>query len=283
VLLIKFIISYILHTTRWRLPLASASLFALVLFSLDLAFEYANWTGDPEGCTIASGMITMFFVFLKQSVNFFLYDRAKMVHEALQITDWRLKTFRWIVWLNIAIGVHLFFAWSYFINFFGRVSTDTDCIYLTKYPAVIIAFAASDSLLNCGMLILFVAPLYLEMKKSAFLKTKATEKVEDLMIRNMRISLIVLFTDISALGTMAYFFINTNESDPSQEYLILWGNFAAVVDQVVAVLGTHAMTGGWIPLFVRRLSHKLKLLAHIRTRAAPSSTFSAPAGPGIGL
>jgi hypothetical protein len=201
----------------------------------------------------------MFFVFLKQSINFFLYDRAKIVHEALQIGDWRLTFLRWSVWLTIAFGVHLFFAWSFFLNFFGRVSVDGDCIYWTKYPEVIIAFAASDAFLNFCMLLLFAIPLYLQMRKSSSLQTKATEKVRNLMRKNMLLSMFVVCIDIAMLSTMAFFFISSDAFDTTQEHRILWGNFAAVTDQLCVVVGVHAMTGGWIPLTVRKRFRQFKL------------------------
>jgi hypothetical protein len=236
---------------RWRLPLACTSFVCLVLLSIDGTYEWVNWETNPDGCSLASGFITMFFVFLKQSINFFLYDRAKIIHEALQISDWKMKLLRWAIWLTIAFGVHLFFAWAYFINFVGRVSVDGDCIYITKYPEVIIAFAASDSCLNVGMLILFAAPLYLQVKSSSSLKSPATTKIKTVMRRNMVLSIVLVLIDISGLSTMAYFFITTDHNDTTKEHLVLWGNLAAVVDQTAVVIVAHAMTGGWIPFQVR--------------------------------
>jgi hypothetical protein len=241
--------------TRWRLPLACVSTFSLVSLGLDGAYEWKNWASDPDGCYVSSGFITLFFVFLKQSINLFLYDRAKIVHLALRLDDWRLIGLRWAIWLTIIFGIHAFFAWSYFLNFYGVVSSDGDCIYKTKYPEVIISFAASDAALNLGMLMLFFIPLYLQaMRAPNANKLEAAQTLQTLIRRNMILSLSLTSIDIISLSVMTFFFYNTEGvQDGSDEYKILWGNFAAVADQLVAVVLSHAMTGGWVPIQVRGL------------------------------
>lgn len=237
--------------TRWRIPLAMASLIALTLFAIDGSCEWWNWTNTPQDCNLAAGFIALFFSLLKQSVNLFLYDHAKIVHEALSLNDRRLKWFRWMMWIMITIGTQVAFGWSYFVSFSGRVSSDGDCIFVTKYPEVIIAFAASDACLNSCMLIMFAAPLYLHVRQSSSAQNQATSKVRHLMRRNMTVAVFVLSWDVVGLSIMAYFLITVDHSDVTQEYLVLWGNFVAVTDQLIVIIGVHLMTAAWIPAALR--------------------------------
>ena len=239
-------------TTRWRIPLAATSFFSLILLGIDGSYEWVNWTSNPDGCYVSSGFITLFFVLMKQSLYLFLYDRAKIVHEALQIQRWELRALRWIIWVVVVAGVHICFGWSYFLNFYGRVSVDGDCIYYTRWPEVIIAFAVSDAMLNIGMLLLFAVPLYLETQQASGLKTKATQKIRSLMKRNMIVSLTITSLDITSLSLMTYFFMHTDPGNDSLEYRILWGNTAAVADQLAVVVGSHTMTAGWISPSIRQ-------------------------------
>ena len=73
-------------TVRWRLPMLLVTIFGIVMIILDGLFEWIDWTNSPYGCeNILSGLCTLFFIVMKQCVNLFLYDRAKIVHEALQL------------------------------------------------------------------------------------------------------------------------------------------------------------------------------------------------------
>ena len=72
--------------SRWRLPLLLATLVALIAIVVFALYEFVNWKIDSDICeNILPGIVTFIFVLLKQFVNLFLFDQAKVVHETLKL------------------------------------------------------------------------------------------------------------------------------------------------------------------------------------------------------
>ena len=73
-------------SVRWRLPMMMTTVFGIGMMIIGGLFEWVDWSTNPAGCeNYMSGFCTLFYVFMKQSTNLFMYDRAKIVHEAMQI------------------------------------------------------------------------------------------------------------------------------------------------------------------------------------------------------
>ena len=73
-------------SVRWRLPMIMTTTFGLTMMIIGGLFEWVDWTLNPLGCEdYMAGFCTLFYVFMKQSMNLFMYDRAKIVHDALQL------------------------------------------------------------------------------------------------------------------------------------------------------------------------------------------------------
>ena len=108
--------------TRWRVSLLAAALFAFCVFLLDGMLVWQSWFGQEDGCAAITIPHVLFFYFEKQSMNLFLYDRAKIVHESLRIEGTRLKYLKWfrmLLWLVLVVGK--FYACSK--NKFGKELT----------------------------------------------------------------------------------------------------------------------------------------------------------------
>jgi hypothetical protein len=88
---------------RWRLSLLiMASTLSFCVFLLD-----RNLVGDSYGCEQITTPHVLFYLFAKQSMDLFLYDGAKIVHESLAIVGNRLKYLQWfrmLLWLTLVLG-----------------------------------------------------------------------------------------------------------------------------------------------------------------------------------
>ena len=110
-----------LTASRWRLTLSAATLFSFIVFTLDrgklknefsstaptacglavnwwlenIALVWKSWLGDETGCQAITIPHVLFYFLEKQSLNHFLYDRAKNVQESFQLDVLHLKYFDW--------------------------------------------------------------------------------------------------------------------------------------------------------------------------------------------
>ena len=92
---------------RWRLSLLAAAMFAFCVFLLDGVLVWRDWSDNIAGCATITIPHVLVYFFQKQSLYLFLYDRAKIVHESLNIEGSKLKylkLLRMLLWLVIVIG-----------------------------------------------------------------------------------------------------------------------------------------------------------------------------------
>ena len=87
--------------SRWRLPLLLATSVALISMVINVLYEFVNWKiVDSDICeNILPGVTTFFFILPKQFVNLFLFDRAKVVHETLNLKRvWNVVVYQYMLW-----------------------------------------------------------------------------------------------------------------------------------------------------------------------------------------
>ena len=121
----------------WRCVFFHPNLREKLTYQIQMqALVWRNWIGDDKGCQTITIPHVLFYFFEKQSMNHFLYDRAKIVHESLQLEALRLKylkILRLILWLVVVIGVPIFFYWSAFVAFTGFVAPEKNCVFFVIF------------------------------------------------------------------------------------------------------------------------------------------------------
>jgi hypothetical protein len=126
------------------LTMATIVVFAFV--SLVASAFFLDWRSNPDGCALAGSFISFLYACSKQTQIVFLFQRAKVVHLALNLNGPRIKAMRWAVFLTATLGVSVGFYWMLFVFNFGFVEpTRGVCMFYTTSPAEVIAFAVRFS------------------------------------------------------------------------------------------------------------------------------------------
>ena len=102
---------------RFRISLFFAALFGLATLVVDGALEWKNWKGFEADCARMPAALVMCYIIQKQFVYFFLYDRAKIVHNSLKLNYKLLVLLRWALILTILAGVPVFFYWIAYVSY----------------------------------------------------------------------------------------------------------------------------------------------------------------------
>jgi hypothetical protein len=255
--------------TRWRLSLLAAAMFSLCVFLLDGMLVWRSWTGNEYGCEAITIPHVLFYCFEKQSMNLFLYDRAKIVHESLHIKGTKLKYIQYLrllLWLTLVLGFPVFFYWSPFVAFTGVVFDAGNCVYYVLYPIVPILFAISDAFLALGMSFIFLVPLMSHVKdmgsannKALPVEVKHKKQLEKVVYRNLFYACIALCSGLVGLVTLSIleWVANADDNIHTNNYRI-WASFAIAFDNFIGVTAVHLMTTGWLP---RALQKRMKFVS----------------------
>jgi hypothetical protein len=273
---------------RWRISLFATAFFSFVVFILDGTLVWISWTGNDEGCRNITIPHVLFYFFEKQAMNLFLYDRAKIVHESLQIDRTRLKyliLFRTILWSILVFGVPLGLFWAPFIAFTGVVYPAGNCVFFVIWPVVTICMLVVDVFLEAGMLMIFLIPLYSHSQKMKQIKLIKDDKlhhaenmVSEVIRRNIIYSSIALVSCIMAatILTTLEWIVNADESQ-EQAHLRIWASFSVCFDNFIGVSMMHCMTKGWLNTSCRRRLRQLQF------RSSRQTSPEAPEGENLAI
>jgi hypothetical protein len=237
---------------RWRISLLAVSLFAFIVFLMDGALVWFNWTGNEVGCARITIPHVLFYFFQKQAMYSFLYDRAKIVHESLRISATHLKylvLLRYLLWFVIVIGFPISFYWSAFLAFTGIVSSGV-CVFDALFPVVLIVIALADAVLEMGMLFIFLIPLWMHAKEmnSGGISSR-DDGMKRMIRRNILVSSIALLSCMIGLITLCVleWIANTQGQGTTTDAIRIWASFAIAFDNMIGVTTLHFMTSGWLP------------------------------------
>jgi len=97
--------------TRSQAPLIGLNFWVVFCMCILGSLTWFNWTGNEHACAEIVPEACIVYVFSKQCAYLFLYDRAKIVHEAFRFKNKKLVYLRWLIWLTIVAGIPLGFFW----------------------------------------------------------------------------------------------------------------------------------------------------------------------------
>jgi hypothetical protein len=272
---------------RWRISLFATALFSFVVFILDGTLVWISWTGHEEECRTITIPHLLFYLFEKQGMYLFLYDRAKIVHESLKIERTKLKylkLIRTVLWLTLALGVPIGLFWSPFIAYTGVVYPAGNCVFFVIWPVLIIVMIVLDVFLEAGMLLIFLIPLYSHSHVMNEIKSikddnlhHAENMVAKVIRRNIIYSSIALASCLIAatiLATMEW--IANGEGAENQAHLRIWASFSVCFDNLIGVSMMHCMTSGWMSTSCRKRFHQLPNPQHLQQLSSKQTSPEAP-------
>ena len=236
--------------TRANFSLFLVTLFGLWTLLICLLVWWVNWLGNPEGChDLVAPMIALIYVIMKQCLYLFLYDRAKVVHESLNLQAFSLRVLRTLVFLASTAGVPLVVYWMFFTYWQSKVLPEGICVQYVSNVGGIIAVASLDFCLSLLMLSLFIAPL-LRYSSSDQVMNKDIGK---LVRKNLTISTMMMFSTMSSLIFMSVILnVVFGKNPPNDiEYLQIWSTFAPMIDTIMTILLSHTISTIWIPKSIK--------------------------------
>ena len=100
---------------------------------------------------------------------------------------------------------------------------------------------------------MFVVPLSFHTRKlEGPAIVRAKEKLDYIIRKNIICSFIAVISAFSGLiGLSTFMWLGNQEKNPDQESSRLWGIFCIVLDNFIGNLAVHAMTKGWLPMFLQ--------------------------------
>jgi hypothetical protein len=215
---------------------------------------WIDWRGNEAGCnTVTVPMSPIVYITMKQCLYLFLYDRAKIVHEALNLNGKWMKRWRWIVWLSCAVGVPILTWWLFFIFWRSKVLPEGICVQYFLSTAGVAAVAAADFILSLSLLILFIVPLMKHVQHQHVNSGVSTHVFRRLMCRNLAVSLIMMSSTLAALLAMCIELSTAfgEHPDPSVEYIQIWSTFFPLLDTIVTITMPHFLSNAWLPRKIR--------------------------------
>lgn len=209
---------------------------------------FSDWTGQEYWCGVFVKWVTVIiYLIMKQFILYFLFIRMKLVHDSLKLTHPFIRIIRWVVYLNIVVGIPFVFYPLGLIYFTGAVTADGFCIQYTTHLFPIAFFALADSLLSICLLILFIVPLTNHTRTVQGGKNQSVMKIAR---KNLIISSIMLLTTMGCLTYMSTASTVSSASEVSSQQIVT--EILGTVDAFVNVLLCHCICGAWIPPMIKR-------------------------------
>ena len=265
-----------------RTPALRVSLWMFLVTLLCLAgvammgsLVWAGWTGSAQACAAMGKLISQLYIFAKVAAYLFMYDRAKIVHEALHYNSRALVAARWGIYLVIFPGVPLLFSWVVDIIFTGHVlEPEGNCVYVagpgysTALVATGIAFAVGDAALNVALLGLFVLPLNGHMRRLGGLMPEPSARtsawaangsaqqrqaasMRRLVIWNIAGSLAVTTVTIAAMTLLIAVLVVAGNT-PYPDAVDMWALLPPNADLLLTGVVVHVIDVAWLPPAARR-------------------------------
>jgi hypothetical protein len=239
--------------SRAQIWLLAISLWGLWVLLNCLTMWWVDWRGNEVGCQIVTvPMSPIVYISMKQCLYLFLYDRAKVVHSALNLNGKWMRLWRWVVWLSCTVGVPILTWWLFFIFWRSKVLPEGICVQYFLSTAGVAAVAAADFILSGSLLILFIVPLMKHMQRQQ--QHVVTKGFEKLMLRNLTVSILMMCSTLTTLLAMCVELTTVfgENPDPSLEHIQIWSTFFPLLDTVMTIILPHFLSTAWIPAKARK-------------------------------
>jgi len=201
---------------------------------------------------LVQGGVVLMYVVIKQFIYLFLFERVKVVHDALHLKDRTLIAFRWIVFAFATTGIPLAMYPLIFIYFRGSVivvknGTIGICFQHATNQIPVFFLAVADLLMSITLLVLFVLPLFKHIRRNV---TADATRLYSLAKRNTIISLLMTIMTFLAMMFLAVYGV---QPDPTQ-MLHFQGNtvVAQLSDILVCTILAHFLSSGWVPGAIKK-------------------------------
>jgi hypothetical protein len=217
---------------------------------------WGNWLGREQSCSnLVAPLLPLLYITMKQCLYLFLFDRAKVVHDALKINGHSIRILRWVVFLACTLGVPFLTWWSFILHWRGKVLPEGVCVEYTVSIAGLCSVAAADFILSFAMLILFLLPVMRHVQRIR--DDELSPIFRRTLRRNLWVSSIMLMSTLIALIAMSVqLSVSFGDSpDPSTEHLQIWATFFPLFDTIVTVILPHFLSGAWVPTKLRARMH----------------------------
>ena len=231
------------------------TLLALTAHIMSFLLWDVNWIYVPNGldCNllIQAGVVLLYVV-IKQFIYLFLFERVKVVHDALHMKNRKLIAFRWVVFCFATIGIPVAMYPLIFLYFRGSVVIMQNgsvgvCVQhaINHAPAFLLAIA--DLTMSIILLGLFVMPLVGHIRNNVAADAK---RLYFLAKRNTIVSLIMTLMTFLAMMFLAVYGV---QPDPSQvQFLHQNTSVAQLSDILVCTLLAHTLSSGWLPTSIKK-------------------------------
>jgi hypothetical protein len=254
-------------TDRPRIWLFLTTVFGFWTTLIVTLMWWVDWTGNPEGCDrLTNPQLPLIYVIMKQFLYLFLFDRAKIVHDALGLNGFKVRMLRWLILLACTTGVPALVWWLFFVYWRSKVLPGVGtCVQFTESVGAIAAVASLDFCLSLAMLILFIVPLTRHAKITE--EHHQSTQFKRLLNRNLSISVLLMCSTLFALifMTVELSIVFGATPDPNLEHMQIWSTIAPEIDTFITVIASHVLTTAWIPHPLR------KRLVHISSKTGPNS------------
>ena len=228
-----------------------SAVMCLLTTPLSLAADGFDWRGHDAQCAAVYPTITVTFVFSKVFTYDFLWVRAAIVHDSLQLVSTRARWLRMgtLVVVNSAPLVIVPICISYVGS---KVVAEGPCVFYATSIVPFIFFAVCDFFLNILLLLLFLVPLLMRMKSVRDSRLDAIIRFNFAVSVLCAVSTLLAFMATAILVTLA---IGPSPPPPDEVYQI-YSVYPPSIDAVVCIVAVHSLTKIWMPRplvgFVRR-------------------------------
>ena len=249
-------------TDRPRLWLLMTSIFGLWTMLTVFLSWWVDWTDNLGGCKVLMDpQSPLVYILTKQFLYLFLFDRAKIVHNALGLNGIKMRMLRWLIFISITVGVPALVWWMFFVYWEARVIAGVGvCVQYTESIGAIVAVASLDFTLSLATLFLFVVPLTKHAKVTH--ASHSSQQFRRLLRRNLTVSVVLISSTLIALIFMAVelSIVFGDSPDPNLEHMQIWATIFPTIDVFVTVVASHTLTTAWIPSPIRKriISSKTK-------------------------
>jgi hypothetical protein len=259
----------------WLLCISVLGLWTIILCVL---MWWVNWIGNEQGCPIlVAPMCPLVYITMKQCLYLFLFDRAKVVHNALRIDGLFMRILRWTVYVFSTLGIPALTWWIFILYWRGRVLHEGICVQYTDNIGGVIAVATLDFVLSLAILSLFIAPMIHHIGKIK--NDDITPRFRRLIRRNLTVSITMMTSTIASLTVMTVEFTIAHGSspDPGLEHLQIWGTFFPMLDTILTVILPHVLDHARMTIDVQNLCYRCSRLTDDANGDQPQHFASAPA------
>jgi len=228
---------------RLRVWQLLAAIYGIFFWSFILGEYFHNWDGQLSACQAIPKARIVMYIFFKQAINLFLYERAAIVHESLHLQSKWLRYLRWSIWLSL-VGFVPGFIWSPFVAFDSLILPDGSCMVVMVVVWVTFLFSVGDFLLGMSLLAIFVIPFHAHLR---YIGGQGTDSnisgtMQKVIRKNFIYSSIISL--VGLIANLSFTVVYSLDWENNIHWAV-WAFSMIVFDTVINLLGVHLLSTAW--------------------------------------